>query len=86
MFLKTANRINVLLSWAQHGMYLIGNAETYSNISMWSQVLGMLRFNDSLGDAFSLFCPRHKESEMLASNAEEYSTLSLEGGCKPYDN
>lgn len=38
-FLKTTNRINVLLSRAQHGMYLIGNSETYSNISMWSKVI-----------------------------------------------
>ena len=27
-FLRTTNRINVLLSRAQHGMYLIGNADT----------------------------------------------------------
>lgn len=81
-FLKTTNRINVLLSRAQHGMYLIGNAETYSNIPMWSQVLGMLRFNDSLGEAFSLCCPRHKETKMLVSNVENFSILSPEGGCR----
>ena len=34
-FLRTTNRINVLLSRAQHGMYLLGNADTYSNIPMW---------------------------------------------------
>ena len=33
-FLKTTNRINVLLSRAQHGMYLIGNSETYANVPM----------------------------------------------------
>src|SRR5271156_3451774 len=37
-FLKTTNRINVLLSRAQHGMYLIGNRDTYSHIPMWAQV------------------------------------------------
>ncbi|MCJ1464386.1 hypothetical protein MMC07_002999 [Pseudocyphellaria aurata] len=79
-FLKTTNRINVLLSRAQHGMYLIGNSETYSNVPMWSQVLGMLRFNDSLGEPFSLCCPRHKGTEMLVSNAEDFSILSPEGG------
>ncbi|KAJ5271485.1 hypothetical protein N7524_004754 [Penicillium chrysogenum] len=31
-FLRTENRINILLSRAQHGMYLIGNSETYLNI------------------------------------------------------
>ncbi|KAF5557229.1 NFX1-type zinc finger-containing protein [Fusarium mexicanum] len=33
-FLRTENRINVLLSRAQHGMYLIGNSETYLNRPM----------------------------------------------------
>ncbi|KAG4430773.1 hypothetical protein IFR05_013742 [Cadophora sp. M221] len=46
-FLKTSNRINALLSRAQHGLYLIGNAETYSNVSMWNDVLGLLRADDA---------------------------------------
>ncbi|KJZ69945.1 hypothetical protein HIM_10668 [Hirsutella minnesotensis 3608] len=33
-FLSTSNRINVLLSRAQHGMYIIGNATTCQNVSM----------------------------------------------------
>ncbi|KAB2101546.1 hypothetical protein AG0111_0g10456 [Alternaria gaisen] len=47
-FLKTTNRINVLLSRAQHGMYLIGNADTYSSVEMWQKVIGMLRATDSV--------------------------------------
>ncbi|KAH8164140.1 hypothetical protein CIB48_g4136 [Xylaria polymorpha] len=31
-FLSTSNRINVLLSRAKHGMYLIGNADTYGHV------------------------------------------------------
>ncbi|KAK3612936.1 hypothetical protein LTR56_028161, partial [Elasticomyces elasticus] len=45
-FLKTTNRINVLLSRAQHGMYLIGNTDTYSFVPMWQQVIDMLRAQD----------------------------------------
>ncbi|KAK1241600.1 hypothetical protein MKX08_001574 [Trichoderma sp. CBMAI-0020] len=30
-FLSTSNRINVLLSRAKHGMYIIGNSDTYHN-------------------------------------------------------
>ncbi|CAN9148213.1 unnamed protein product [Alternaria alternata] len=47
-FLKTTNRINVLLSRAQHGMYLIGNTDTYSSVEMWQRVIGMLRATDSV--------------------------------------
>ncbi|KAM0712369.1 hypothetical protein Q7P37_011464 [Cladosporium fusiforme] len=46
-FLKTTNRINVLLSRAQHGMYLIGNTDTYSNVPMWQKVIDMLRAESS---------------------------------------
>ncbi|KAI9734023.1 MAG: hypothetical protein M1834_002680 [Cirrosporium novae-zelandiae] len=63
-FLRTTNRINVLLSRAQHGMYLIGNIETYSNIPMWAKVLGRLQMTDSVGEAFDLCCPRHPDIEM----------------------
>ena len=81
-FLKTTNRINVLLSRAQHGMYLIGNSETYSNIPMWSKVLGMLRLDDSIGKALALCCPRHTESELWVSEPEDFANVSPEGGCK----
>jgi hypothetical protein len=81
-FLRTTNRINVLLSRAQHGMYLIGNAETYSNIPMWQQVIGMLRGSDSVGQAFGLCCPRHPDTEIQVRQPEEFAILSPEGGCK----
>jgi hypothetical protein len=46
-FLKMQNRINVLLSRAQHGMYLLGSMSTLlkgggGTNSMWGTVLGML--------------------------------------------
>ncbi|RDW78563.1 putative NF-X1 finger and helicase domain protein [Aspergillus mulundensis] len=36
-FLSTPNRINVLLSRAQHGLYILGNSETSMHIPMWAQ-------------------------------------------------
>ena len=81
-FLKTTNRINVLLSRAQHGMYLIGNRDTYSNVPMWTQVLDLLQAKDSIGKAFGLRCPRHPDTEILVSNPDEFGRLSPEGGCQ----
>ena len=81
-FLKTTNRINVLLSRAQHGMYLIGNTETYSNVPMWSKVIGMLQATDSVGNAFGLCCPRHQDTEIQVSEPEDFARLSPEGGCQ----
>lgn len=34
-FLKSTSRINVLLSRAEHGMYMISNANTYAHILIY---------------------------------------------------
>ncbi|KAJ4381449.1 hypothetical protein N0V85_008665 [Neurospora sp. IMI 360204] len=53
-FLRTENRINVLLSRAQHGMYLIGNSRTYRNVAMWADVHEQMTEMDATGDAIAL--------------------------------
>jgi AAA domain len=45
-FLKSTNRANVLLSRAQHGMFIFGNADTICSAKssrMWEEVLAMLK-------------------------------------------
>ncbi len=81
-FLKTKNRINVLLSRSQLGLYLIGNTETYSTTPMWTEILGMLMARNLVGTSLTLRCPRHTESELVVSTPEDFSTLSPEGGCQ----
>lgn len=81
-FLKTTNRINVLLSRAQHGMYLIGNTDTYSSVEMWQKVIGMLRAADSVGERLALCCPRHPGTVIEVQQPEDFSRLSPEGGCR----
>ncbi|KAI1674825.1 AAA-12 multi-domain protein [Pyrenophora tritici-repentis] len=80
-FLKTTNRINVLLSRAQHGMYLIGNTDTYSSVEMWQKVIGMLRAADSVGERLALCCPRHPETAIEVQQPDDFQRLSPEGGC-----
>ncbi|KAH8600108.1 hypothetical protein B0O99DRAFT_503550 [Bisporella sp. PMI_857] len=81
-FLKTTNRINVLLSRAQHGMYLIGNVDTYSNIQMWAQIISMLEATDSIGKSIGLCCPRHVDTALQASEPLDFDKFSPEGGCQ----
>ncbi|KAF2088004.1 P-loop containing nucleoside triphosphate hydrolase protein [Saccharata proteae CBS 121410] len=81
-FLKTSNRINVLLSRAKHGMYLLGDADTYSNVAMWSQVISMLRGMDAVGTELGLCCPRHLETRLGVSQPEDFARLSPQGGCQ----
>ncbi|KAL3467220.1 hypothetical protein BJX64DRAFT_192492 [Aspergillus heterothallicus] len=81
-FLKTSNRINVLLSRAKHGMYLVGNSKTYADVPMWSDVLGMLRMTDSIGPEISLRCDRHIETHAKVATPEDFETFSPQGGCR----
>ncbi|KAL8823199.1 MAG: hypothetical protein Q9191_006082 [Dirinaria sp. TL-2023a] len=80
-FLKTSNRINVLLSRARHGMYVIGNADTARCVPMWDQVITILENDGNIGQSLALCCPRHKETSMEVSEPDDFSILSPEGGC-----
>ncbi|KAL8841355.1 MAG: hypothetical protein Q9170_000986 [Blastenia crenularia] len=80
-FLKTSNRINVLLSRARHGMYLIGNAHTARVVPMWDQVITILEKDENLGPTLALCCPRHQETPIEVSEPDDFSTFSPEGGC-----
>jgi hypothetical protein len=53
-FLKMRNRINVLLSRAKHGMYLLGNVETLlagagTKAPMWREVLSVMDADELVG-------------------------------------
>ncbi|KAK4466113.1 hypothetical protein QBC42DRAFT_293724 [Cladorrhinum samala] len=82
-FLKTENRINVLLSRAQHGMYLIGNVKTYlgANIPMWTQVHQKLAAAERIGERLGLCCPRHPKTPILCRGPFDFDKFSPEGGC-----
>lgn len=80
-FLRTENRINVLLSRAQHGMYLIGNSETYLNVPMWADVHSQLTRTNAVGTELALCCPRHTATPILCSEPRDFELKSPEGGC-----
>lgn len=80
-FLKTPNRISVLLSRAQHGMYIIGNANTMESIPMWQEVIGILHNDGNFGDSLELCCPRHPDTPMLVQAPADFARLSPEAGC-----
>ncbi|CEF74565.1 hypothetical protein FGSG_02288 [Fusarium graminearum PH-1] len=77
-FLKTSNRINVLLSRAQHGMYIIGNQNSYERVPMWAGVIKILAAGENIGTKLELQCPRHPETPALVSHPEHFSQMSPE--------
>ena len=80
-FLRTPNRINVLLSRAKHGMYIIGNADTSYKVEMWAHVIKMLDEGENFGEHLELQCPRHPDSSIYVSTPEEFHSNAPEGGC-----
>ncbi|PQE06276.1 NFX1-type zinc finger-containing 1 protein [Rutstroemia sp. NJR-2017a BBW] len=80
-FLKTSNRINVLLSRARHGMYIIGNSDTSRHVPMWAEVLSILEQTNKIGPKLALCCPRHKETPIEVSVPDDFVRLAPEGGC-----
>ncbi|KFY34168.1 hypothetical protein V494_06994 [Pseudogymnoascus sp. VKM F-4513 (FW-928)] len=79
-FLRTSNRINVLLSRARHGMYIIGNSNTSKPVPMWAEVLSILERSNNIGRSLALCCPRHKETAIEVSVPDDFSRLAPEGG------
>jgi hypothetical protein len=80
-FLRTSNRINVLLSRAQHGMYIIGNTDTSAHVPMWGQVLDLLDRNGNVGTSLDLCCPRHPKTALQVTTPDDFSIVSPEAGC-----
>ncbi|KAK7530030.1 hypothetical protein IWX50DRAFT_710597 [Phyllosticta citricarpa] len=80
-FLKTSNRINVLLSRAKHGMYIIGNADTSRAVPMWNQVLEIMEENNNIGSELELQCERHPGTAIAVSQPDDFARFSPEGGC-----
>lgn len=80
-FLRTTNRVNVLLSRAKHGMYLIGSADTYSKVPIWVDVRTQLEAADALGEALNICCPRHRDTPISCAQPEDFVRYAPEGGC-----
>ncbi|CAK7229929.1 hypothetical protein SCUCBS95973_007397 [Sporothrix curviconia] len=80
-FLRTSNRINVLLSRAQHAMYILGNSDTCSDIPMWQSVISALDADGNMGPNLPVQCPRHPERVFEVSLPDHFVQFAPDGGC-----
>ncbi|KAH9038181.1 hypothetical protein EDB85DRAFT_526111 [Lactarius pseudohatsudake] len=80
-FLKSPNRINVALSRAKHGLYILGNASNLRKNETWRTVLDEMEKEDQLGYAFPIICSRHPDERQLISEPEQIPTRAPGGGC-----
>ncbi|KAG8908713.1 hypothetical protein FRC01_007272, partial [Tulasnella sp. 417] len=77
-FLKSTNRVNVALSRAREGLYILGSSDDLlaSGSDMWSGVIDQLRRNDQIGPAFPLSCSRHPGTIIQASEPGDIPTYA----------
>ncbi|KAF8943029.1 hypothetical protein BGZ47_005904, partial [Haplosporangium gracile] len=82
-FLKSSNRTNVLLSRAQHGMYLIGKASlmNQSKHGIWPKVMDELEEHDRIGDGFPIVCKNHPDTFRYVDTPEKLKIAAPNGGC-----
>ena len=87
-FLKTPNRVNVMLSRAKHGMIIVGSSQTFlkkHNESLLGKVIQSLKDDNLFGDNLSLICNLHKK-ETKISHINELKLYSVDGGCDKFCN
>ncbi|KAG9045583.1 hypothetical protein FS837_006070 [Tulasnella sp. UAMH 9824] len=80
-FLKSTNRVNVALSRAREGLYILGNSEDLlaSKSEMWSNVIDQLKRNDQIGPALPLSCSRHPNNVVPVSKPGQISIHAPDG-------
>ena len=80
-FLKTENRVNVALSRARNGLYVIGNLELFADASVtWAKIVEQLQKENQIGPAIPLFCRNHSDTKLCAQTIKDFEKAP-EGGC-----
>ncbi|KAI0375984.1 hypothetical protein BV20DRAFT_31266 [Pilatotrama ljubarskyi] len=80
-FLKSSNRINVALSRAKHGLYVLGNAANLRKNPTWSVILDEMEARGQIGPGFPIACPRHPEQAAIISKPGQLPLVAPAGGC-----
>ncbi|KAG0210173.1 hypothetical protein BGX28_009613 [Mortierella sp. GBA30] len=82
-FVKSPNRTNVLLSRAQHGMFLLGNASLMrqEKNGIWPKVIDELDRFDRIGKGFPIVCKNHPDMVNIVDSPRILKTVAPNGGC-----
>ncbi|CAO3568680.1 unnamed protein product [Mortierella alpina] len=82
-FLKSPNRTNVLLSRAQHGMFLLGNASLMrqEKNGIWPKIMDELGHFHRVGTGFPIVCKNHPNTANIVDSPVALKTVAPNGGC-----
>jgi hypothetical protein len=81
-FMKSPERLNVLLSRARDGLILIGNMDTFESKSpLWSHLFSLLRQASHIYEGFPVKCERHPTRKAILRDANDFDDRCPDGGC-----
>lgn len=79
--MRTSNRIDVLMSRARHGCYILGDSNAYKEDPVWRRIIETLEAGGNLGGSLELRCPRHPGENIRVSGPGDSNLASPDGGC-----
>lgn len=84
-FMKSPERLNVLVSRARNGLILIGNSDTFIHARtggvVWRKFLDHLKQNDHIYEGFPIKCEKHPDRIAALSSPEDFDFQCPDGGC-----
>jgi hypothetical protein len=84
-FLKEEQRVNVLLSRARHGMFLVGNSRTLrqgNGNRVWGPILSMMEESGQLMKGLPTICQLHPDADVVElCKPIDFRTVRPNGGC-----
>lgn len=85
-FMKSPERLNVLVSRARNGLILIGNSETFIHSrkggSLWRKFFDHLKMNDHIFEGLPVKCEKHPDRTAFLSSPDDFDLQCPDGGCK----
>ncbi|EIW81453.1 hypothetical protein CONPUDRAFT_124579 [Coniophora puteana RWD-64-598 SS2] len=84
-FMMSPERLNVLLSRARDGLFIIGNANTFMRSrrggELWTKFLALLRSQGCIYDGFPIKCERHPSRQRVLASPSDFEVHCPDGGC-----
>lgn len=85
-FMKSPERLNVLLSRARYGLILIGNAQTFSSSKkgkkVWGPFLDFMTKKGHVYEGLPVRCDKHPNKKMLLRSKKDFIDHCPDGGCE----
>ena len=81
---QSENRINVALSRAKHGLYVMGNASNLRKNPTWTTILDEMEKKGQIGFGFPIACARHPDRAKIISEPGQLPEVAPLGACGDY--